>query len=338
MVKHLDPDERRLIEEFHNKRLNPVEIAVEVGRRLDTKSRDPRTVKNYLTKLTRERSVNLEKQQQELIHRDTIRQRIDNLKKKLVFPSPMQLWIPDDPKTGKPVTSVGISLCGNAIEWELVGNNYYVKLDTEFDLVLEHLQSSRRKAILDGLEKWRRLAGNCVKLSYELRLHIEKEAKERAGLSIVSDTEIEQQQKGLLDGFCRSVYWSIFSREEVVAEMEELQKLVNDGVATNTKKNKTRLTELFSLYKQVSSRGGLCLINYAGFNLAWLHEYEIESVKGIHQRLIAICQKLSTTFEVKKLIVELRQITASLHHRLDDFAVLNILPGKCHCCPGLHSR
>lgn len=336
MVQHLGPDERRLIEEFDSKGLNPIEIAVEVGRRLDTKSRDPRTVKNYLTKLTRERSVNLEKQQQELIHRGTIRQRIDNLKKKLVFPSPMQLWIPDDPKTGKPVTSVGIPLCGNVIEWELVGNNYYVKLDTEFDLVLEHLQSSRRKAILDGLEKWRRLAGNCVKLSYELRLHIEKEAKERTSLSIVPDTEIEQQQKGLLDGFCRSVYWSIFSSEEVVAEMEELQKLVNDGVAT--KKNETRPTELLNLYKQVSSRSGLRLINYAGFNLAWLHEYEIESVKGIHKRLIVIYQKLSTTSEVNKLVVELRQITASLHHRLDDFAVLKILPGKCHCCPGQHSR
>jgi hypothetical protein len=256
-----------------------------------------------------------------------IRRRIGNLQKRLEFPSPLYLWIPDDDKTGKPVTKVGISLSGDTIEWEPGSSGYGIKLDEEYGPVIEHLYSSRRRAVLSELVMWNRFCGKCIEDCYKLRIYIEREAKERTKLALVPDTWL----RGLLDGFCRSIYWSTFSSEEVAAEIEKLQYLVNTGLAT--KDNEYRLTELRSPYKQVSSLGSLRILNYAGFNIACLLENEVERVKDSHQRLITTCQNLSITVEIREVIAKLKGITDSLHQRLDDFASLKILPGKCGLCP-----
>lgn len=320
MGKWLSADERKLIDQLEEQGYKPYEIGAEM-------SRDTRTVKHYLKVRSRERSVELEKQQQELDHRNDIRRRIGNLQKRLVFPSPLYLWIPDDDKTGKPVTKVGISLSGDSIEWESGSSGYGMKLDEEYDPVIEHLHSSRRGAVLSKLGMWKRLGYKCIEDCYKLRVYVEREAKERTNLAIVPDT----WQRGLLDGFCRSVYWSTFSSEEVAAEIEKLQNLVNARLAT--KDNEYRLTELRSPYKQVSSLGSLRILNYAGFNIACLLESEVEKVKNGHQRLITTCQNLSITVEIREVIAELKGISDSLDQRLDDFASLKILPGKCSLCP-----
>jgi hypothetical protein len=320
MGKWLSADERKSIDQLEEHGLKPVEIAKKLGR-------DTRTVKHYLKVRSRERSVELEKQQRELDHRNDIRRRIGNLQKRLEFPSPLNLWIPDDDKAGKPVTKVGISLSGDSIEWEAGSSGYSMKLDEEYDPVIEHLHSSRHRAILSELGMWKQLGGKCIENCYKLRIYVEREAKEQTKLAIVPDT----WQRGLLDGFCKSVYWSTFSSEEVAAEIEKLQNLVNAGLAT--KDNEYRLTELRSPYKQVSSLGNLRILNYAGFNIACLLESEVERVKDSHQRLITTSQNLSITVEIREVIAELKGITGSLRQRLDDFASIKILPGKCGLCP-----
>lgn len=324
MGKWLSADERKLIDQLEEQGYKPHEIGAKMGR-------DTRTVKHYLNERPRERSVELEKQQQELDHRNDIRRRIGNLQKRLEFPSPLYLWIPDDDKTGKPVTKVGTSLFGDTIddtiEWESGSSGYGMKLDEEYDPVIEHLRSSRRKAVLSELGMWKRLGCKCIEDCYKLRVYIEREAKERTKLAIVRDT----WQRGLLDGFCRSVYRMTFSGEEVAAEIEKLQNLVNAGLAT--KDNEYRLTELRSPYEQVSSLGSLRILNYASFNIACLSENEVERVKDSHQRLITTCQNSSITVEIREVIAKLKGISSSLHQRLDDFASLKILPGKCGLCP-----
>lgn len=321
MRSALTPDERKLVDELHEQGYQPHEISVEI-------TRDTRTVKHYLSIRARENVPEWERQEKEKLHKDDIRHRIGDLKKKLEFASPTDLWIPDDPETGKPATTVGGSWSlGGTIEWELKSSGSVIKLDEEFDPVIEHLHSSRRGTVLDGLDRWRRLGGKCVEACYRLRLWIEREAKEQTGLDVTPDTG----QKGLVDGFCKSVFWSTFSSEEVAIEIEKLQNLVNAGVATRD--NEAHLRELLSPYRQVSSRDDLLLLSYAGFNLAWVREHEMERVKGIHWRLIETCQNLSITIEIRQLTVHLRQIIDSLHRRLDHFAGLKILQGECHDCP-----
>lgn len=290
----LSPDERKSIGELYDHGYKAHEIGVKIGR-------DTRTVKHYLNERPRERSLELEKQQRELEHRNDIGRRVGNLKKRLEFPSPLYLWIPDDPKTGKPVTKVGISLYGDTIEWEPDSSGYVIKLDEESDPVIEHLHSSRRRAVLGELGKWKRLGGKCVEDCYKLRLYIEREAREQTELAIVPDTG----QRGLLDGFRMSVYWATFSSEDASQDA----------------------------YRIVSRRGDLYLLNYASFNLAWLLKHEIDRVKDKHQRLIGTCRNLSITGQVRQAITELKRITDSLHRRLDDFASLKVLLGKCHLCP-----
>jgi len=294
MGKRLTCGERKQIKELHENGLMSREIAAEIGRQT-------RTVNHYLDELPRIQSPEREKQRRWDAHSRVICRRITSLKKNLEFPSPMQLWIPDDPKTGKPVTRLGLSLLGDYIEWEVVGSNYIVKLDTKFDLVIQHLRSSRRQATLAKLEEWKRVSGKCIKDCYKIRCFIEKEAKERTQLELVPDTG----QSGLLDGFSRSVYWATFCGE----------------------------TAIRYDYKIVSKQRNLCLLSFASFNLAWLQEYDKDRAKDIHQRLIGALRNLSITLEFKKSLAEVNQMALSLQKRLDDFANLEALAGKCISCP-----
>ncbi len=294
MGKRLTYDERKQIKELDEKGLSSTEIATIVARQI-------RTVNHYLEKLPRIQSAEREKQRRWDAHSRVIRRRITSLKENLEFPSPMLLWIPDDPKTGKPVTILGLFGLGDHIEWEVVDGNYIVKLNTKFDLVIQHLGSSRRQASLAKLDEWKRVSGKCIKDCYKIRLFIEKEAKERTQLKLGLDTS----QRGLLDGFSQSVYWATFCDE----------------------------TAIQYDYKIVSKQGDLCLLNFASFNLAWLHEYETDRVKDIHQKLIGAVRKLSITSEFRKSLTEVNHAVLSLQVRLDDFASLEVLPGKCGSCP-----
>ncbi len=294
MGKRLTYDERKQIKELDEKGLSSTEIA-------DKIDRQPRTVKHYLEELPRIQSSERGKQRRWDTHSHIIRRRIASLKKNLEFPSPMLLWIPDDPKTGQPVTILGLFSSGDYIEWEVVDGNYIVKLDTKFDLVIQHLGSSRRQATLAKLDEWKRVSGKCIRDCYEIRRFIEKEAKEQTRLELVRDTG----QRGLLDGFSRSVYWATFCDE----------------------------TAIQYDYKIVSKQGELCLLHFASFNLAWLHEYETDRVKDIHQKLIGAVRKLSITSEFRKSLTEVNHAVLSLQVRLDDFASLEVLPGKCSSCP-----
>jgi hypothetical protein len=258
-------------------------------------------VKHYLEELPRIQSSERGKQRRWDTHSHIIRRRIASLKKNLEFPSPMLLWIPDDPKTGQPVTILGLFSSGDYIEWEVVDGNYIVKLDTEFDPVIQHLESSRRQAILAKLDEWKRVSGKCIKDCYKIRLFIEKEAKERTQLELVLDP----WQSRLLHGFSQSVYWAAFCGE----------------------------TAIQYDYKIVSKQEDLCLLNFASFNLAWLHEYETDRIKDIHQRLIGSLGKLSITSELRTSLTVVNQTVLSLQVGLDDFASLEVLPGKCGSCP-----
>ncbi len=69
-------------------------------------------------------------------------------------------------------------------------------------------------------------------------------------------------------------------------------------------------------------------------NLARVKDNEMERIKDVHRRLIQHYQKVSTTLNILEGKKELSLLTESLSRSLDEFASLNILPGKCHLCPG----
>jgi hypothetical protein len=308
MAERLSFDERKLIQELHEQGLKPVEIASEVSRVLGTKRRDNRTVKRYLARLPREQSVGLEKQHWELRHRNNIRRRIRKLENKLEIPSPLMLWVPDESRnrdTGEseethPVTELGLDLVGDTIGWECNRRGWKVKLDAKFKPVEDHLKSSRFRAAWEELEFWKQRVGVYIEKCYRLRMYIEREAKDSCKLDLPSGIG----QRGLPDGFCRSVFWATFSNEAVI------------------KKD----------YQVVSERDGLNLLKYASFNLAWVKGSDMERLKWAHQRLVATCRNLSITMEINQAIAELRVIAESLRHRLEEFASLDILPGKCELC------
>lgn len=115
----------------------------------------------------------------------------------------------------------------------------------------------------------------------------------------------DKWQRGLLDGFTRSVYWTAISSEITVQDD----------------------------YKIVRGQDDLCQLNYGFYNLARLRDNEVDRVKDIHQRLIGNCRNLSIKFESKQLEEELNKTTSSLCKRLEQFASLEVLPGKCSSCP-----
>jgi hypothetical protein len=250
----------------------------------------------------RERAEYLERQLEELEHRNDIRSRFDNLKKGLEFPDPVYLWVRDDTETGEPVTRLTLSLRGDVLEWESDNGVYVIKLGGDLDPVMEHLRSSSRTAVLEQLEKWRRLAGECVKKCYELRRDIEREAQQQTKLSIVRDTG----QRGLLDGFGMSVYWATLSSR---------------GSSDDD-------------YRVVGKLGDVCLLRYASsYNIAWVRADEVGRVKDWHEGLIRNCGTLSTKVDIGEAAVRLKGLTESLHQRLDEFAGLKVLPGTCAICP-----
>ncbi len=206
MSTRLGVEERKLIDELYEQGCKPVEIAVKVHK-------DTRTVKHYLTERPRERSVELERQQQELDHRNDIRSRIGNLERKLEFPSPEGLDITD--------LSLGMRACnigtGNIIRWQKANDNsYIVKLEDKFSPIIEHLHSSRRRQILDTLREWQRIGGKCVVDCYRLRVDIQKEAERQTKLRTVPENIVAgnvvrtNAVEGLLEGFSWTIYrWSL---------------------------------------------------------------------------------------------------------------------------------
>lgn len=300
MVKHLNPSERGLIKELFQKGFTAPEIAREVALRLETKARDPRTIKQYITNLSKKQSSELEKQLEWREHKQVIHRLADELKTALKFVSPVQLWISDIPGIENPVTSVGVSIHGDVIEWDIVGDGYLVKVDPRFDIVIQHLRSSRRRVALDELDKWRSLAGKCIKECKRLKNYIEKEAGERTGLAGISSDNVE---RGLLDGFGRSVYWATFYKRQVG-------------------------------YRISGESDNLQLLSYSSYNLGWFRNDEVERIKDIHHRLIDTCRKLAIKVEILRLVRELSKVRVVLINRLDQFCRYQVLPGNCEKCPG----
>ena len=161
-------------------------------------------------------------------------------------------------------TKLGLSFNeGDFLEWELIGSSYVMKLDEKFQLVAQHLKSSRRWTILDQLNRWKHLGGIIFKGCHELRIFIERESIERTHFELVPDTG----QRGLLDGFNRSVYWATFNGE-------------------GAKQNE---------YTIAGRQDDMCLLYFPSYKLAWLHENEIDRVKDIHQKIIEVCQQLCSS-------------------------------------------
>ncbi len=302
MVKQLTPPERELIEELDKKGFKAPEIAREVARRLESKIRDTRTIKQYIANLPKKQSSDLETQLEWLKHKQEIHSLIGKLKTNLKFVSPVQLWIPDTPDAENPVTRVGVSIYGDVVEWDTVNGTYFVKLDPGFDIVTQHLRSSKRRVALDELEKWSSMAGKCIKECKHLRIYIEKEVGERTRLVGIPSDNVE---RGLLDGFGRSVYWATFYR---VAKSQ-------------------------AGYRISGESDNLRLLSYNSYNLGWFRNDEVERTKDIHHRLINTCRKLAIKVEILSLMRELSKVRVALIKRLDKFCSYEVIPGYCDKCP-----
>ena len=295
MAGRIPFDKRILIEELNEQNFQPPEISRKIG--IDT-----RTIKRYLRERVKIQSLELEQKEQWDAHKKVIRCRIASLSKKLELPTLMQMWISEDYKTGKPATKLSLSFNeGDFLEWELVDSNYVMKLDKKFGLVMQHLKSSRHRTILDLLDTWKHLGGTIFKGCHELRIYIKKESIERTHLKLVPG----KRQRGLLDGFNRSIYWATFNGE------------------------RAKQTE----YTIASRQDDMCLLYFPSYNIAWLYENEIDRVKDVHQKIIRVCQQLSITSEISEDIAKLNQAVSSLNQHLSEFASLKIIPGKCDSCP-----
>ncbi len=301
MVKLLTHSEREIIEELDKKGFTAPEIAREVAGRLREKLRDTRTIKQYIANLPKKQSSDLEKQLEWREHKQVIHRLVGELKTNLKFVSPVQLWIPDTPNAENPVTKVGVSIYGDVVEWDTVNGTYFVKLDPRFDIVTQHLRSSKRRVVLDELEKWSSLAGKCIKECKRLRSYIEKEAGERTGLVGIPSDNVA---RGLLDGFGRSVYWATFYR------------VAKSQVG----------------YRISSESDNLRLLSYNSYHLGWFRNDEVERIKDIHQRLINTCRKLAIKVEILRIIRDLSKLRVSLKKRLEKFCSYEILPGNCDKC------
>lgn len=302
MVKQLTPPERELIEELDKKGFKAPEIAREVARRLESKIRDTRTIKQYIANLPKKQSSDLETQLEWLKHKQEIHSLIGKLKTNLKFVSPVQLWIPDTPDAKNPETRVGVSIYGDVVEWDTVNGTYFVKLDPGFDIVTQHLRSSKRRVALDELEKWSSMAGKCIKECKHLRIYIEKEVGERTRLVGIPSDNVE---RGLLDGFSRSVYWATFHR---VAKSQ-------------------------AGYRISGESDNLRLLSYDSYHLGWFRNDEVERIKDIHHRLINICRKLAIKVEILRIVKELTKLRVALRKRLDRFCSYAVIPGYCDKCP-----
>jgi hypothetical protein len=299
MAKRLSADEREKIDQLDGKGYKPHEMAAKIGK-------DTRTVKRYLNDRPRERSIEIERQQQELDHRNDVRSRIMKFKEKLKFPAPEGLDI-TNLSLGMRAYDIGTE---NIIQWQKTDNNYIVKIEDEFTPIIEHLHSSRRKVILDLLKEWQRIGGKCIVDCHRLRVDIQKEAEKQTKLRTVLETIVEGNVvrsnvvEGLLDEFSWTIYrWAL----------------------CNTKEEK---------YITVSELNGRHLLHWGMYNLAWVKDNEMERIKDIHQKLIKNYRKVSTTLDILEGKKTLDQLAKSLSQRLNEFAGLSKLPGNCRLCPG----
>lgn len=288
MGKWLSADERKLIDQLEEQGYKPHEIGAKMGR-------DTRTVKHYLNERPRERSLELERQQQELEHRDEIRNLIKRLERSLEFPLPEELDITDLSKG-----EIGFAFPSRLIRWQQAdGGSYMVKLEDEFNLIIEHLHSSRRKEILNMVKEWQRIGGKCIVDCHRLRGDIQKEAEKQTRLVTIADSGL----RGLLEGFS----WTIYRCS--LCNVKEENYMVS------------------------SKLHDLCLLHWGMYNLAWVRNDEVERTKDIHRRLIGYYRRMSTTLDILEGKKQLSLLRESLCQRLDKFASLSKLPGKCGLCP-----
>ncbi|MBU2008870.1 MAG: hypothetical protein KJ624_03320, partial [Chloroflexi bacterium] len=168
-----------------------------------------------------------------------------------------------------------------------------------------HLRSSRRTSILKRLEQWQSIGGKCIEDCHRLQAHIVEEAKRETDLEIMLLAGKRRPRRGLLDGFC----WTIYSRA--------LSGVDASGAG----------------YKVVSKHDDLCLLSWQGDNLSWLKNDELNRLQSIHQRLMKYYSKLSIARGVVAEKKELDILSASLRSTLDRFAGLRTIPGMCRECP-----
>lgn len=299
MAKRLSVDERKLIDQLGEQGFKSHEIGAQIGR-------DTRTVKLYLSECPRKRSVELERQQQELDHRNDLRNRIKNLERELEFPPPAQLDI-TDLSTGARASFVTMD---SIVRWQQAdGGSYILKLADEFSPIMEHIRSSRRKAILDVLKEWQRIGGKCIVDCHRLMVDIQKEAERQTKLSTVPENIVEGNvvRSNAVEGLLKEFSWTIYR-----------WSLCNDKEEDYTVEN--RINDLWVL------RWGM-------HNLARVTNDEVERIKDIHRRLIRNYRKVSTTLDILEGKKKLDVLAESACRKLDEFAGLSKLPGKCRLCP-----
>jgi hypothetical protein len=300
LAKRLSIDDREKIDLMDKEGYKPQEIAAKIGK-------DTRTIKRYLDERPRENVSDLERQQQELDHRNDIRTLIINFKEKLKFPLPEVLDI-TDLSIGYRAYDIG----GQLIGWQKdKDGSYNVKFEDDFNPVIEHLQSSRRIQTLKMLTELQAIGGKYIVNCHNLRVAIQQEAEKQTKLKTIPETITvgniikSNAIEGLLEGFSWTIYrWSLSQDKE----QEYIAKdVIND----------------------------LRVLHYGMYNLAHcVDDDEVKRIINIHQKLIRYYRKVSTTIEILEGKKKLDLLAESTCQKLDEFASLKMLPGKCHLCPG----
>lgn len=188
--------------------------------------------------------------------------------------------------------------------------SYHVKFEDDFNPVIEHLQSSRRIQSLKMLTELQAIGGKYIVNCHSLRVAIQQEAEKQTRLKTIPETVTvgnminSNAVKGLLEGFSWTIYrWSLSQDKE------------EDYIVTD------RINDLW-------------ILRYGMYNLAHCTNDKVERIKDIHQKLIRYYRKVSTTVEILEGKKKLDLLAESACQKLDEFASLKILPGKCHLCPG----
>lgn len=266
----------------------------EIGAKM---GRDARTVKHYLRQRAQEQTFDWEKQKRISEHWNKLRKHIRDLEAELKLPPPENIDMAELSTVGERQFSFEYAV----LRWQQAKDgSYRVILGNEFDCVIEHLRSSRQKKILDKLGQWERIGGEFIVNCHKLRISVKKEAERRTGLSTIPDN----REEGLLWGFS----WTIYSWALSGAKEEE--------------------------YKLVSEYKGLRLLQWGMHNIAWVKENDADRIIDIQRKLIRHYRKLSTVQDILKGKQDLEQLSKTLCEKLNKFADLPIIPGKCDGCPG----
>ncbi|MCL5961308.1 MAG: CHAT domain-containing protein [Chloroflexi bacterium] len=247
------------------------------------------------------RLAELEEHLRLLRHYEDIRQQIRELQHHLPFWPPERLAALDLSKGMRGDAFGGLP----PLKWIPTADGHWLRaLDERFDPVIQHLESSDQKAILQALKNWKKLGGDCIERCHRLHEEIEREAERETGLSTIFSDSSRPAEPGLWNAFSWTIYrWAVGPTYDwdytIAAEVGNL-----------------RLLQLLPEHS----------------NLAWIQSEEIGRVKALHQRLMQNYRESHLAKGITDLVRTMTTVDQQITDGLAIVSKLAVITGKCGQC------